>query len=251
MPSRQLSHRCTLIGLIVLLAIVGRRAATQTVSVTSAHPAALGFAPCSHSAATGVFAKVNTIAPDVAIYGAFVVTKQHSPQAPEPVSSFGTAYNPAAFDAMPDFPDAKAALDVSDWDPLIAALGEVVMAHGLDNTVGVSLNHRHFTLAADEILVETMHGSSSEHRAIRQAEFAPATMVPCMWVFHDCQFRPVEFVTRGPTQLPHPGQHTRLCQQHPAGGAAPVECNRHLRSDHSPPQRHHGSKSAGRHNGDI
>lgn len=60
-------------------------------------------------------------------------------------------YDPQVFTSLSDFFDARD--DLADLQAGIDSLGAVITAHGLHDAVGVTLLHKHFDLAPDEIVV--------------------------------------------------------------------------------------------------
>ena len=67
---------------------------------------------------------------------------------------------PEHFNSLPNFNQAQENLDV--LRDSLAIFGRVLHRHGLSNDVGLALLHRHFDLASDEILIETVIPSKSE-----------------------------------------------------------------------------------------
>jgi hypothetical protein len=109
-------------------------------------------------------------------------------------------YAPSKFDALPEF---EAALEAR---PLIeqaaAAARELFTAHGLAETCGLAMLHKHFPLKADEVLVEEAVGEKSLIAPRPAATLETGELLPYMFQLEEgaggCfSLAPLEFAPRG------------------------------------------------------
>lgn len=87
-------------------------------------------------------------------------------------ASMLSSYTPNVFSGLSDFCAARKYIEPSRQ--VLPTLGKIIRAHGLEESVGISLLHKHFEITPDERLVKTCYtrGSSMEPREAR-ADFVP------------------------------------------------------------------------------
>lgn len=95
------------------------------------------------------------------------------------------------FNSLQHFQTAK--LSVPEVTKAADALGAVIEQHGMEDSVGICLLHKHFDLKAQEVLVETQ--SVGESHLKPQSWTSDEALVPYMWkVTTRCEVFPLEFV---------------------------------------------------------
>jgi hypothetical protein len=102
-------------------------------------------------------------------------------------------YDPAVFDRLPQFREAKASL--ARHHDQLSHPGEVIVGHGLHETIGVSLLHQHFPLFCNEVLVRRFEDANY----VTMAPSRPTDRsVPYLWQVQrngeGWAFVPLEFV---------------------------------------------------------
>ncbi len=105
-------------------------------------------------------------------------------------------YDPSFFLSLPDFRTARHSLDRTRGH--IKELGKIICRYGLQEHIGVSLLHKHFTISPDEQLIKHFVGNSAYVRPYQQS--INDNVVPYLWKFDHNQttgmqsFYPLEFV---------------------------------------------------------
>lgn len=66
------------------------------------------------------------------------------------------------FSALPNFRNARKNFEVKNVKSIIHKLGEIFIRHGVQDDFGLSMNHRHFKMSSEEILVQTINDESTK-----------------------------------------------------------------------------------------
>jgi len=113
-----------------------------------------------------------------------------------PMQSLVDIYNPAAFDELL-FED-KAEDLIQQFKTSLPILGEIIFSHGLTDTVGICMLHKHFNMEPSERLLEKIDGHVSTAFPVA-LEDIPSDAVAYTWkVYGDSEtgvWVPLEYVT--------------------------------------------------------
>jgi hypothetical protein len=105
-------------------------------------------------------------------------------------------YSPAIFDALNRFAQAKELLGRRRSE--IDRLGRVIIKHGLHETLGVSLLHKHFPMLCDEVLVRHYDFAARKITMTPKRLRPGDNVIPYLWRAttngSSWQFYPLEFV---------------------------------------------------------
>lgn len=107
-------------------------------------------------------------------------------------------FNARIFDELQDFAEVSGC--ISELERELPTLSRVIVSHGVQDLVCVTLLHKHFDLKAGEKLVEELNESGS---TLTPQSLESHFLVPCLWKVNDVMtdfpekgFDPLEFIRK-------------------------------------------------------